>query len=1144
MVTGSRQESGNISTEPTPGSSWTLDTESDLNSGISDGLIVTPEGSLELELRTKGLVDNFVDEGNLSSKDNVYVDISNDTLNLIKSTQTFGKINSDEARKLIKTSDGGYAILGNSQATGSDPDAWLLKLDSGGNLQWASVFGGLLHDMAFGFSQTNDNGFIITGYTASYAATGMPDLWLIKTDASGNEVWNVTFDVGVVEVGFSVVQMTDGGYLVGGHIDYQQDLLDLDVWLIKTDGSGKMVWNATYGGSNTDHCADLIPDTTGGFVFTGYTKSYSVDGIAQDAWLVKVDGFGVEQWNISYGGVNTPDHGNEVIQTADGGFAIIGNTESYDAGMGDVWLIKTNGNGVESWNQTYGGSNQETGHGLLQTGDNGFAVIGYTSSYSSGLNDLWLIKTDSNGLEQWSKNYGGVQDDTGQDIVKTPTGFALAGDTVSFSAGLDDIWLLMVDETGNFTGGRAQSNNLLADDNAVAITEFEINTILSTGSHLKVRFSIDGMNWVNSAGSPNEWDPLVNTDNYIDLSGLNWSGSSFYYQFNFSTESGNVPRVDYTNLKFMQFKPSGTYQSPALMTDKSPVWKTIEWNSDVPKSTALKFQIRTAATESGLAGNDFIGPDGTNSTYYILSGTAIWDGHNDHTWLEFIIYMETTDLTVTPVFYNVTVGFNRPPEITDESTVSESFDYYTEFNFTITYSDLDSDTPSYVNIELDGINYSMNEGNFISTNFIEGRIYWFKTEFSSGFHAYRFFISDSELGNETKFRTLDMGAGSLVRFAVDPESVTITTDEFQTFTAVGYDIDNNILNVTPTWTVTGGGSISSNGTFTPTTPGIWTIFANLSGISGNATVTVTPGELDNIAIDPESASITTDDNIQFEVKGYDADGNELSVTPAWSVTGGGTIDTSGNFTASKPGTWTVFANVSEFSIQADVTVALGSVHTINVDPDYTEVNVSENAEFSARAYDADGNELTGLTFTWEINGGAVINYAGKLTGKTAGNWTVYANNSGVSGTAMIWVKAQPGDKPDDTPDDQPGDEPEDGDEDDSLMYAVLVIIAIIIVVMLVLFFIFMKRKRGAQEQSVEAPIADSELVNLRTEEPASMQPEHQSTLGISTEEPVVAPVSQPIPPGQPEEVQQPLPTPLPIQSQPGIEAGLEDGLEE
>lgn len=1122
-----------FSTAPEPGTTWTLDTEFEFNTGNSNGLVINPEGSMELEMRLKGLVDNFIDEGNISVADNVYVDSGNDTLNLIKSTQTFGKVNSDEAQKFIQTSDGGYAILGNSEYTGSDPDVWLLKLDNGANLQWSSTFGGSLYDMGFGFAQTSDNGFIITGYTVSYGTAGMPDLWLIKTDSSGNEQWNVTFDTGFVEVGFSTLQMIDGGYLVGGHIDYQE-LLDSDAWVIKTDGSGNMVWNATYGGNQFDHCEDLIVDIAGGFVFTGYTESYSADGFAQDAWLVKINGLGTELWNKSYGGALSPDLGNEVIQTSDGGFAIIGNTESYDAGMGDAWLIKTNNNGIESWNQTYGGTNQENGLGILQTKDNGYAIIGYTTTYSAGMNDLWLIKTDANGLEEWSKTYGASNEDTGQDLVKTPNGYGLVGDTMSFSAGLDDVWLLMVDENGNFTGGWMQSTNLLANDVAIEITEFEINTILSLDTFLKVRFSNDGTTWVNSAGEPDGWDILLNLDNFIDLTALNWSGSVFYYELNFTTESVNVPKVEYTYLKFTQYKSSGTYHSALLNTVKLPVWKMIEWTGDAPKSTALKFQIRTASTEPGLSGQDFLGPDGTNSTYYIISGTDLWEGHNGQVWLDFKIYMETTDLTITPTLYNVTLGFNTAPEISDEIIVSESFEFMTEFNFSIIYTDLDDDPPDYAKICIDDVNYSMNEGEFVDTNYTTGREYWYKTEFSSGNHTFRYFISDGELENQTNIRIIDLGTGPLARLEVKPKSVSMTTDEFQKFTAVGYDMDNNIIPVTPTWEVTGGGTIASNGTFTPTIPGIWTVFANASGITGNATAIVTLGELDNIDITPKSVSITTDEHVQFEVKGYDADGNELVIMPDWTVTGGGTIDTTGNFTATTPGTWTVFANVSGLSVDAEITVTLGSVHTIVVEPIYTEINESENAEFNATAYDADGNLLPDVTINWEVNGGAVINYAGKLTGKVAGNWTVYANSSGVSGTAKIWVKAKPSEKPDDQPDDQPEDQPEDDEEDDTMMFTGLVIIVIIIVVMLVLFVILLKRKSSQEVPAIEDQLSEQPLpeqVGVSIAQPVQgvqVPGEHQQPPLTYEEQQyrnMSEPLDQPVP-------QQLLPAPSPAQSPP------------
>jgi hypothetical protein len=248
------------------------------------------------------------------------------------------------------------------------------------------------------------------------------------------------------EEGFSLVQTSDGGYAIAS-ITFSYGAGYSDVWLVKTDANGTAQWNQTYGGINYDYGYSLVQTSDGGYAITGFTLSYGAG--SYDAWLIKTDANGNHQWNQTYGGTNT-DWGLSVVETGDGGFAIGGYTDSYGAGGYDVWLVKTDSAGNEQWNQTYGGTGSDQGWSVVETGDGGFAIGGYTDSYGAGGNDFWLVKTDASGTAQWNQTYGGTEYDYGYSLVQTSDGgYAIAGWTMSYGAGNSDVWLVKTDANGS-----------------------------------------------------------------------------------------------------------------------------------------------------------------------------------------------------------------------------------------------------------------------------------------------------------------------------------------------------------------------------------------------------------------------------------------------------------------------------------------------------------------------------------------------------------------------------------------------------------------------------------------------------------------------------------------------------------------------
>ena len=201
-----------------------------------------------------------------------------------------------------------------------------------------------------------------------------------------------------------IVQTSDGGYAIAGRTT-SFGAGQSDAWLVKTDSVGNIDWNKTYGGALDERANDMCKTSDGGYALAGYTNSFGAGNL--DLWLIKVNATGDMQWNKTYGGTGQ-DQAFEVIQTADGGYVMVGSTNSSGAGGLDFWLFKTNSTGDMQWNKTFGGSGADFGYTVIQASDGGFAMVGYTGSFGAGGNDGWFVKTDSAGTMQWNKTFGGT----------------------------------------------------------------------------------------------------------------------------------------------------------------------------------------------------------------------------------------------------------------------------------------------------------------------------------------------------------------------------------------------------------------------------------------------------------------------------------------------------------------------------------------------------------------------------------------------------------------------------------------------------------------------------------------------------------------------------------------------------------------
>jgi len=351
---------------------------------------------------------------------------------------TFGGGNPDVARSVQQTSDGGYIAAGFTESFGAGlADFWLVKTNASGGMQWNKTYGGGSVDEAYSVRQTSDGGYIVAGFTRSFGLDNA-DFWMVKTEVDGAVRWSKRYGGVFDDCAFCVQQSSDMGYILAGSTE-SFGAGGSDFWLVKTDSNGNMQWNKTFGGSGSDRAFSIAQTADGGYIIVGETDSSGAGGF--DFWLIKTNSLGTAQWNKTYGG-NSYDTARSVLQTIDGEYIIAGWTNSLGAGGSDFWLIKTDGLGNQLWSQTYGGTFDEEAYSVQQTSDGGYVVAGATTSYGLGGSDFWWVKTDANGVMRWNQANGGSADEKAYSIQQTNDGgYILAGSTESFGAGFADFWV-------------------------------------------------------------------------------------------------------------------------------------------------------------------------------------------------------------------------------------------------------------------------------------------------------------------------------------------------------------------------------------------------------------------------------------------------------------------------------------------------------------------------------------------------------------------------------------------------------------------------------------------------------------------------------------------------------------------------------
>src|ERR1041385_846538 len=405
----------------------------------------------------------------------------------IKFQRTYGGNGSDEGRCVKQTWDGGYIIAGSTSSFGAGAtDVYLLKVDSLGNVQWQKVFGGNNIDRGYSLDITSDSGYVICGYTNSFGFGGY-DAYLIRTNQNGDTLWTKTYGGTDWDFGYSVKQTSDGGFIIAGGT-YSFGNGDEDVYVIKTNSTGDTLWTKAYGGISKDEANEVIETSDSIFLVVGIAIDSGNSN--EDIYLLKILPGGDTVWTKKYGGAGK-DFGKSIKETLTHEYVFAGYSNSNTSGDYNELSIKTDTSGNVLWTRDLGGPNNEIVNYVTTCNDGWFANCGRFDGSGAGGFDLTFEKPQPDGwISGPTPTFGEFSYDEGFHVEQTSdNGFIIVGLTESFVNFHDRIFLVKLDSA-------IQSNPVVVNDvlatgnievshtNCITIKEFYGNIALNISSQL------------------------------------------------------------------------------------------------------------------------------------------------------------------------------------------------------------------------------------------------------------------------------------------------------------------------------------------------------------------------------------------------------------------------------------------------------------------------------------------------------------------------------------------------------------------------------------------------------------------------------------------------------------------------------------
>ncbi|MEY3386754.1 MAG: hypothetical protein RIR53_1565 [Bacteroidota bacterium] len=424
--------------------------------------------------------------------------------------RTLGGSLNDEASTILESASGGLIVAGNVESNdldvvnkrggfvGTNRDSWIAALDANGAILWQRSYGGTGNDGTSTLIETADGSLVFTGGTMSTdldvtdkrGGADNSDLWVTKVNSRGVVLWKRVLGGTSADEASSIIEASDGTLWVAGETSSNDvdvavkrgDAANKDVWVIKLDAMGNLLWEKTIGGSNVDGAADIVQSADGSIVMAGSTSSNTGDvqdkrgGLSDsDIWVVKLNVDGSIVWQKTLGGSRS-DFANSIVARPDGSLLVAGTTESVDidvtskrGGQGnyDVWLMKLDANGTLLWQKTLGGTLDDFAASIIETKDGSLILAASTRSKDLDVSgrrlilaesDVWVVKLTADGQIVWQRTLGGSMDDVASSIIETSDeSYVVAGFTSSRGidvqnkrggSGNKDFWVFKLSSNG------------------------------------------------------------------------------------------------------------------------------------------------------------------------------------------------------------------------------------------------------------------------------------------------------------------------------------------------------------------------------------------------------------------------------------------------------------------------------------------------------------------------------------------------------------------------------------------------------------------------------------------------------------------------------------------------------------------------
>ena len=361
-------------------------------------------------------------------------------------SKLYGGDEDDVAKAIVKT-DNGFLIAGKSKSFTDhrDFDAYLIRINAKGEKIWSKVYGGEDDEEANDIVQTGE-AFVFVGSTETYGNERM-SYYMVKVDGNGDPEWQTTYfrDDDDEYYGTGVVADSDGLVFSGyeRHLQFFDE--ELNPYVFKTSQEGDTVWSGYYGGKEEDRAYSIVK-TDNGYVIAGDTESYGHGD--KDMYLVHINKKGKREWHAAFGG-DDDETAQAVLKTKDGGYLMVGSTDSFGLNYKDAYVVKTDKNGKLLWQRRYGGHYDDEAFSVTQSADGGYVIVGRSESFSRRKGfDLYLFKINKRGKLLWERTYGGESDDAGYDVMALPDGYLIAGERKTDRRRDSDVWILKVGLNG------------------------------------------------------------------------------------------------------------------------------------------------------------------------------------------------------------------------------------------------------------------------------------------------------------------------------------------------------------------------------------------------------------------------------------------------------------------------------------------------------------------------------------------------------------------------------------------------------------------------------------------------------------------------------------------------------------------------